>query len=472
MNKKQILTVTVLLVVGLLVACGRAPDDVAPAVDDAVPVSPPAADDPAAEGVAAYVDGRPILEADFEQGLAGMIEQYRRFYAQYGQDLDHYLRGSDGSLLKLRLKVETIRGLVRLELLESLCEQYDIAITEDEIDERFATDLEEFLVDMGMTEEAFLEELAAQGTDFETFAEAAKENTRVQMRSERLRDEIIPEVSVSDEEVAAYFEAHREDYEVPEQVRASHILVNTEEEVESVVSRLEAGESFAALAEELSTDTGSASQGGDLGWFGRGRMVPEFEEAAFALEIGERSGPVQTQYGFHIILVTDYREGETTSLDEVVDEVRAAVEGEKRDRLFQAWFAERETEIELDLRMPLVAAALLQEDDFDAGIEAFEALVEDERVDDPYLQFYIGQAYHTKMRTTLEEQAMLEASTDRTAEDDAQIEQMGVDAETYRLRAIDAFELALAELGVDATIQSRLESLRGADDETNENAGE
>jgi parvulin-like peptidyl-prolyl isomerase len=96
--------------------------------------------------------------------------------------------------------------------------------------------------------------------------------------------------------------------EVPltaEQVHARHILVATEDEAKKVVERLQAREDFAALAKDLSQDTGTKDEGGDLGWFPRGQMVTEFEDAAFALEAGQTSDVVQSSYGYHIIHVIE-----------------------------------------------------------------------------------------------------------------------------------------------------------------------
>lgn len=117
-----------------------------------------------------------------------------------------------------------------------------------------------------------------------------------------------------------------------EQLRASHILVETREEAESVKQRLEAGEAFEDLAIELSMDSGSGPQGGDLGWFGLGDMVPEFEAAALALQPGEISDIVESQYGFHIIRL-DERDPHRP-LDE--NELAQA-----RQQVFTDWLDER-----------------------------------------------------------------------------------------------------------------------------------
>lgn len=90
------------------------------------------------------------------------------------------------------------------------------------------------------------------------------------------------------------------------EVKASHILVKTEDEAKRILEELKKGASFAKLAQEKS-ECPSKKKGGDLGWFGRGKMVPEFEKAAFALKKGELSGIVKTKFGYHIIKVTDTR---------------------------------------------------------------------------------------------------------------------------------------------------------------------
>jgi parvulin-like peptidyl-prolyl isomerase len=117
------------------------------------------------------------------------------------------------------------------------------------------------------------------------------------------------------------------------QIHARHILVETKEEAEAVLERLEAGEDFAALAEELSQDPGSGEEGGDLGWFPQGRMVPEFDEVAFSLSPGEISDAVETSFGFHIIMIEE--RDEERELDPAMLEQRIG-------EAFQVWLLDLE----------------------------------------------------------------------------------------------------------------------------------
>ncbi|HUW96069.1 MAG TPA: peptidylprolyl isomerase [Anaerolineae bacterium] len=123
------------------------------------------------------------------------------------------------------------------------------------------------------------------------------------------------------------------------QVRARHILVDTEEEAQAVLERLEDGEDFALLATEVSTDTLSAELGGDLGWFPRGKMDPAFEEAAFGLAVGEISDVVETSFGFHIILVEERDEDR---------ELDAQMLDQRKSEAFQVWLLDLQAEAEVE----------------------------------------------------------------------------------------------------------------------------
>lgn len=125
------------------------------------------------------------------------------------------------------------------------------------------------------------------------------------------------DVTVTDEEVKQYFDIYYANYGgQEEQVKARHILLETEEEANSVIEELNAGADFAELAKEKSIEGAAESTGGDLGYFSRGRMVPEFEQAAFSQEVNEISAePVKSQFGYHVILVEDHKPGVKPSFD-------------------------------------------------------------------------------------------------------------------------------------------------------------
>lgn len=126
-------------------------------------------------------------------------------------------------------------------------------------------------------------------------------------------------IKVTDEDITTYYDS------LEGKIRASHILVADEEKAKEVKGKLDNGEDFAELAKEYSTD-GSAKNGGDLGWFGKGQMVAPFEEAAFALKEGEISDIVQSDFGYHIITVTKTKPG---TLEEMKEELKEDVLNQK-----------------------------------------------------------------------------------------------------------------------------------------------
>lgn len=135
---------------------------------------------------------------------------------------------------------------------------------------------------------------------------------------------IAERVDVTNEAIRKYYDGTKDDYKASEQITASHILVRTEGEAQTVLKEIKQGKDFAAIAKARSMDS-SASEGGSLGTFARGEMIPAFEEAAFGLKVGEVSSPVHTEFGYHIIKVTNRIAAHTKPLEKVRDEVREAM---------------------------------------------------------------------------------------------------------------------------------------------------
>jgi len=136
---------------------------------------------------------------------------------------------------------------------------------------------------------------------------------------------IFKRTNISDEEVKARFEKEIAAIEPEQELRARHILVKTAEEANAIIAELDGGADFVELAKTKSTGP-SGPQGGDLGFFGKGQMVPPFEAAAFALEAGAYTkAPVQTQFGFHVIKLEEKRDRPLPKFEEVQDQMRQVV---------------------------------------------------------------------------------------------------------------------------------------------------
>jgi peptidyl-prolyl cis-trans isomerase D len=164
---------------------------------------------------------------------------------------------------------------------------------------------------------------------------------------------LMSEAQVSPEDLRTYYDQHQDQYRVAEEVKVGHILIKTpppgadgkiddkgvadaQKKAEDVLKQLKGGAKFEDLAKKYSEDPGSGKQGGELGWVGRGRTVPEFEKAAFSLPVGQLSDLVKSSYGFHIIRVEDKHQPHLKTLDEVKAEIEPLVRQNKVNRLIES----------------------------------------------------------------------------------------------------------------------------------------
>lgn len=151
---------------------------------------------------------------------------------------------------------------------------------------------------------------------------------------------LLDAITITDEEIKAFYDEHTEMFQKSETVHAKHILMESEDAIKDVLSNIENETlSFEEAAQNHSTCP-SGQRGGDLGEFGRGQMVPEFEEAAFGAELNKVIGPVKTQFGYHLIKVEDHNEAKTSSFEEVKEAAKAHLAKQKQQQVIEAKEAE------------------------------------------------------------------------------------------------------------------------------------
>jgi peptidyl-prolyl cis-trans isomerase D len=369
--------------------------------------------------VIAEVNGRRLTAGEFQQRYFSQLQAYRN---QFGGGISEQL------LRQLGIDQQILAQMIDEQVALVEAERHGITVSDEELRQQiFAIPaLQENGQFVGqaryelllrsqsppLTPRAFeeslrrtmiVDKLRAALTDWMSVSDAELER-EYRLRNERVRLEFVrldverfrDAVTVTDSDVATYFEAHRAEYRVgeqrrvryllidrdqerlrvnvtpadverfytdnaglyhtPERVRARHILLQTvgreedavRQQAQDVLAQLQKGSDFADLARTVSEDEGSKDEGGDLDYFTRGQMVPEFEAAAFALEPGQLSDLVKTQYGFHIIKVEDKLPAETRTLEEVRAEIQAQLVAERTERQLE----ERAGQLEQRINRP------------------------------------------------------------------------------------------------------------------------
>lgn len=242
-----------------------------------------------------------------------------------------------------------------MQKLEGNSELSALIATEEEINSEYSAYME--IVNKDADYAAYLEENSID-EDF------IKNHLKRNLSYRNFMADIVENAEVSDEDVRAYYDEHIADY-THNEIRASHILISTLDEnneplsddkkaeklelAQEVLLKAQNGEDFAKLAEEYSDDPGSAVQGGDLDYFGQGVMVPEFNDKAFSMEIGEISDLVETQFGYHIIYLTD-------KIDEVdeFDDVKSMIQEQLKNDAFDAEMTKLMDKIKINVNEELL----------------------------------------------------------------------------------------------------------------------
>ena len=191
--------------------------------------------------------------------------------------------------------------------------------------------LEEIINDTLLYREAIKNDLH-RDSDVKNLIEEAKKKILI---SRLLKDEVDDKISISDEDIFIFYEANQKRYMSPEIMRVSHILVHTPEDAENILQEINAGSLFEDMARAKSIDP-TAQNGGDIGYFPKGQLMPEFEKACGDLEIEEISGVVKTALGYHIIKLTDRKPPKKRPLEQVTDDIMTRLRNIKRQEIFGA----------------------------------------------------------------------------------------------------------------------------------------
>lgn len=217
--------------------------------------------------------------------------------------------------------------LIDRELIHGEARRLDITLAEADVE----TALQSYRRDY--PDGSFETMLQERGLTMQFWREELKESL---IMEKLLEQAVYSRVLVTDEEVDAYFKANRDQFDRPAQVRARQIVVADETKGQEVLGLLRQGQPFAEVAAQYSLSP-DAQQGGDLGFFGRGEMPPEFDAIVFDLPVNRLSNLVKSEYGYHIFLVEEKRKAARLDKKEATEEIMSILEGGKKEEVYLGW---------------------------------------------------------------------------------------------------------------------------------------
>ena len=248
------------------------------------------------------------------------------------------------------IKKTVLEKIIRYELLYQECLKYNVEIGDNEINKKYESTRSQFPSDA-----EFQQRLKELNNSEELYKSQIKRDLAIQRL---INQKFKP--AVTDEEIRKYYDDNPDKFKQKSQVRASHILISVDssatkaqkdaarKEIEALLSRIKSGEDFAAIAKEKSQCPSSAN-GGDLGFFSKGDMVEPFEEAVFSMKPGEISNIVETQFGYHIIKLTDKKDEKTIGFEEAKEEISRSLKREKIAESYNKFYADLRDKANVDI---------------------------------------------------------------------------------------------------------------------------
>ena len=295
------------------------------------------------EGAVAVVDGTEITKAQLDESMALSKKGYERTNQAFPKA---------GTPEYQNLQTRNVAYLVELVQLEQAAEELDVEVTQKDIDK-----LEKETIESKFDGKRAAYEKAVKQAGF-TLEQYRETGYRYLALSSKVFEAVTKDVEVSEEEILEYYTTNQSQYGTPESRVVRHILIAekdkdggvdfaaSKEKADGVYAQLKGGADFAALAKQLSADTGSAAEGGKL-TISRGQTVPEFDKTAFDLETGELSKPVKTQYGYHIIEpLAQSKKAVVQPFPKVHASIKTTLLQQKRNEEIQKWAEDRKADYE------------------------------------------------------------------------------------------------------------------------------
>jgi len=303
--------------------------------------------------IAAYVNGNEISMQELEQfaGVRNILMQLLQSNQEFASVILQTEAGQNVVEEFRKLKLEQ---LVTNELLVQEAKDRGIEVNNEEMNNIFDQQINALKQQNNLNEEQLEKAIQQQGFEsMQQYKDMFFENNMNGFLVNKLREEVVNKVEVSDEEAKEFYNNNQQQFETSEQKKVSHVLFDEKSKAEEVLAKIKNGADFAEMAKEHSTGP-TAENGGDLGFITAGErgLDATFLDAAMELNVGEVSSePVKTQFGFHLIKVTDFREAGVRDFEEVKSQIKNQLKSQKQSQAFQEFVESLRADAEIEINL-------------------------------------------------------------------------------------------------------------------------